>query len=92
MSSVTLNLLVGGDGAKNDFRELSTVEGTICDTPIKVSTTMESKSVALPYNLQGLLDNGHRQMSPIVHKPGDVILGHFGELFLKDTFQTSKND
>ena len=31
-------------------------------------------------------------MRPIVHKPGYVILGHFGELFLEDTFQTSQND
>ena len=32
MCTVAFNLLVGGDGAEDDFGKLSAVEGTVCDS------------------------------------------------------------
>ena len=32
MCSVAFDLLIGGDGAEDDFGEFSAVEGTICDS------------------------------------------------------------
>ena len=31
-------------------------------------------------------------MGPIVYKSGNVVLRHFGKLFLKDTFETCEDD
>ena len=31
-------------------------------------------------------------MSLVVHESSDVVLGHFRELFLENTFETSEND
>ena len=92
MSPVALNLLVRRDGAENDFCELSTIEGTVCDAPCNISEKSDNIICSLPDDLQRLLDNGHRKMRPIVHKPGDVILRHFGELFLEYTLQSSQYD
>lgn len=31
-------------------------------------------------------------MGPVIHQTGDVVLGHFRELFLKNAFQAGKDD
>lgn len=31
-------------------------------------------------------------MRPIVHQPGNVVLGHLRQLFLKDAFQPGEDD
>ncbi len=59
MSPVALDLLVRGNGAENDFRELPTVERTVGDTPCYGQSNDETTFPALPYDLQRLLDNGH---------------------------------
>lgn len=34
-----------------------------------------------------MLDNRDRQMRSIIHQPRNIILGHFGKLFLENAFQ-----
>lgn len=59
MSPVALNLLVRGNGAENDLRELPTVKRPVGDTPCYGQSNDETTFLALPYDLQRLLDNGH---------------------------------
>lgn len=77
MRTVSLDLLVGTDGAKNDFGELAAFERPIGDTA---------------HDLEWLLDNGDGKMGSIVDESRDVVLGHFRELFLEDAFEAGEDD
>lgn len=39
-----------------------------------------------------MLDNGNRQMCPVVDQSRDIILRHFWKLFLKYALQAGEND
>lgn len=77
MRTVSFDLLIGADGAKDDFGELTALEGSICDAA---------------HDFEGLLDDGNGQMGSIVDESRDVVLGHFGELFLEDALEAGEDD
>lgn len=77
MSPITLDLLVRGDGAEDDFGELASLEWFVCDSP---------------HNLQGLLDYSHAEMRAVVYQARNIVLWHFGQLFLEYAFKTGKDD
>lgn len=77
MRTVSLDLLVRANGAKDNFGKLAAFEGSIGDAA---------------HDFEGLLDDGDGQMGSIVDESRDVVLGHFGELLLEDTFEAGKNN
>lgn len=77
MGTVSFDLLVRTNGAEDNLGETAPFEGSIGNSP---------------YNLEGLLDDGDRQVSSIVNKSRNIILRHLGELFLKDAFEAGQND
>jgi hypothetical protein len=77
MSTVSLDLLVRANGTEDNLGETASFEWAICDSS---------------NNFEGLLDDGDGQMSSVVNKSRDVILGHFWELFLEDTFEAGQDD
>lgn len=77
MRTVSLDLLVGADGAKDDFGKLAAFEGSVGDAA---------------HDFEGLLDDGDGQMGSIVDESRDVVLGHFGELLLEDALEAGKDD
>lgn len=77
MGTVAFDLLVGTDGAEDDFGELATFERTVCDTAD---------------DLERLLDDGDGQVGAVVDESSDVIFRHLGQLFLEDAFQACEDD
>jgi hypothetical protein len=77
MRTVSLDLLVGADGTKDDFGKLAAFEGPVSDAA---------------HDLERLLHYGDRQVGSIVDESRNIILGHFGELLLEDAFEASEND
>lgn len=77
MRTVSLDLLVGADGAKDDFGKLAAFEGSIGDAA---------------HDFEGLLDDGDGQMGSIVDESRDVVFGHFGELLLEDALEACEDD
>ena len=77
MRPVSLHLLVGRDGAKNDFSKPAIPEF--------------SKGYSAD-DLQRHFDDGERQMSAVVNETRDVVLGHFRKLLLEQAFETCQDD
>jgi hypothetical protein len=77
MSPITFDLLVRGYRAKNNFSELASLEWPVCYPS---------------YYLEGLFYNGHGQMGSVVDETSYVVLGHFWELLLENTFQSREDD
>lgn len=77
MRPVAFDLLVGGNGAEDDFGEFAWVEGPVRDAS---------------NDFEGVLDYGHGEVGAVVNQTRDVVFGHFGKLFLEDTFQTCEDD
>lgn len=75
--TVSLDLLVGADGAKDDFGKLAAFEGSVGDAA---------------HDFEGLLDDGNGQMGSIVDESRDVVLGHFRELLLEDALEAGEDD
>jgi hypothetical protein len=46
----------------------------------------------IPDHFQWMLHNGNRQMRSIIHESSDIVLWHFGQLFLEDTFQAREDN
>lgn len=77
MRAVSLDLLVGTDGAKDDFGKLAAFKGSVGDAAD---------------DFEGLLDDGDGQMGSIVDESRNVVLGHFGELLLEDALEAGEDD
>jgi hypothetical protein len=77
MRTVSLDLLIGADGTKDDFGELAAFEGSVGDAA---------------HDLEGLLDDGDRQMGSVVDESRNVVFGHFGELLLEDALEAGEDD
>lgn len=77
MRTVTLDLLIGTDGAKDDFGKLAAFEGSVGDAA---------------HDFEGLLDDGDGQMGSIVDESRNIVLGHFGELLLEDALEAGEDD
>src|SRR5690349_18048517 len=77
MRSVSFHLLIGRDRAKDDFSKLAVSEFSECYPP---------------NDLEGRFHDGDRQMSAVVYKTCDVILGHFWKLPLKQALEACKDN
>ena len=77
VGAVALDLLVRGDGAEDDFGEAAAVEGSV--------------GYAAD-DFEGMFDDGDGEVGFVVDEAGDVVFGHFGELFLEDAFQACEDD
>jgi hypothetical protein len=95
MRSISLHLLIGRDGTKNNFCELSAFKGSICDT----STVMlegrgwiHKMAGYIPYDFEWVFYNSNRKMRSVVDKPCNVVLRHLWQLFLKDAFKACEDD
>ncbi len=97
MRPVAFDLLVGGNGAEDDFGELATVEWTICDAPMTELAVEEGgwahnkKEEDIPNDLKRFLHNRHREMSPIINQSSDIVFRHLRQLLLKDTFEARQD-
>lgn len=77
MRSVSLNLLVRGDCAEDDFSKPAVSEFSKCYSA---------------NDFQRHFHDGQRQVSAIIDETCDVIFGHFGELLLEQAFETRKDN
>lgn len=96
MRSVPLYLLVRRDSTEDNLRESTAVERPIRNPPAHalagiLTQVTQDLSLYIPNYLQRMLDNRDGQMRSIIHQPGDIILGHLGELLLENAFQPRKN-
>ena len=55
-------------------------------------TTLHHGDRYIPHNFEGLLDNSHGKVSPIVYQACYVVLRHLRQLFLKYTLEPSEDD
>ena len=95
MSAISLDLLFGRDGAKDNFRELPPFEWSVCDPSESCQSNIPLKIVGAghsPHNLEGIFDNCHRQMRAVVNKSSNIVLRHLRELLLKNVLEAREND
>lgn len=96
MCTVSLNLLIRGDGTEHDFGELAPSKGTICDATRNSQLTCvrppKTEDLYAPYDFQRMLDNGNGQMCPVIDQSRNIVLRHLWKLFLKYALQSSEND
>jgi len=77
VGAIPLDLLVRADSAEHNLSKVAALEGAVGDSAD---------------DLERLLDNGNRQMSPIVNQTRNVIFGHLRQLLLKNAFQACEDD
>lgn len=77
MGTVTFDLLIATDSAEYNLSKLTALKRSVSDAS---------------NNLEGLLDDGYRQVGSVVDKTRDVIFGHLWQLLLKDTFQAGEDN
>ena len=95
MCTVPLNLLVRGNGTEDDFGKLTTVEGSVCNSSWYMSAILATKTQVvdgIPNNFKRFLHDCHGKMGAVIDKTSYVVLWHFGQLLLKDTFEAREDD
>ena len=101
MCAVAFDLLLRVDGEEDDFskgtrRERAVGYSSGKSPLVRLSGKMIGVSVervtSLPNYFKGLLDDCHRKVSSVIHETSYVVLWHFRELLLEDTFKTGEND
>lgn len=80
--AVPFYLLVRGHSAEDYFGELPCAEFAECDA----AEDFWGSEAFMGVRLLLLFDDGEGEVGAVEDKPGDVVFGHFGELFLEETF------
>lgn len=68
MRTIAFDLLIGGDGAKDDFRKLAVGERSVSDptNSSKHKYEDDDNGLNIPNNFQRMFDNSNRKMRPVV--------------------------
>lgn len=76
MRAVAFDLLVGGDGAEDNFGKAAGVKGAVGDAT---------------YDFERMFDYGKGEMGAVVYETGNVLFWHFGKLFLENAFEAGED-